>query len=305
MSGPAELTTPQAGGSLIAGGDAATAESTVAAAPPLCLNCGTVVAGRYCQSCGQRHDPQVHTVGHFLREATEDLTHADSRVWGTLFALLFKPGYLTREFFAGRRARYLPPVRLYLVVTVLMFLVISLRPGTNDMVVKLDATDAPKKGCAALVYRGPWAAQLQPRLRAGCARAFADNGHELGQVILHNLPRMMFIFLPLIAFFMMLLYWRPRRYYVEHLLFFIHNHAFAFVVATIAGLLALVPIQWPAILGTAVGFYMLWYVYKAMRVFYHQSRRRTLAKLAVMGFVYLVLASFMVLLTGFYSVLTL
>ena len=54
--------------------------------------------------------------------ATEDLTHADSRLWRTLAALLFKPGHLTREFLAGRRARYLPPVRLYLVLSVLFFL---------------------------------------------------------------------------------------------------------------------------------------------------------------------------------------
>ena len=81
---------------------AAAAELPVAP-PPLCLNCGAFVGGRFCQACGQRHDPHVHTVGHFLSEATEDLTHADSRLWSTLFALLCKPGYLTREFFAGRR----------------------------------------------------------------------------------------------------------------------------------------------------------------------------------------------------------
>ena len=79
------------------------AQATPAAAPAACLNCGGVIAGRFCQDCGQRHDPQVHSVGHFLSEATEDLTHADSRVWRTLFSLLFKPGYLTQQFFVGKR----------------------------------------------------------------------------------------------------------------------------------------------------------------------------------------------------------
>ena len=92
-----------------------------------CANCGAPLTGRYCSQCGQRHhDHPVHHFGHFVSEATEDLTHADSRLWQTLAALLFRPGFLTREFLDGRRARYLPPLRLYLVVSVLFFIVVDL-----------------------------------------------------------------------------------------------------------------------------------------------------------------------------------
>src|SRR5207245_1863262 len=93
--------------------------------PSTCANCGATVTDKYCGRCGQRFEHKIHSVLHFTREATEDLTHADSRLWRTLFALLFKPGYLTREFLEGRRVRYLPPLRLYLVLSVLFFLVIS------------------------------------------------------------------------------------------------------------------------------------------------------------------------------------
>ena len=51
--------------------------------------------------------------------------------------------------------------------------------------------------------------------------------------MVHNIPRAMFMFLPLLALVMKLLYWRPKRYYVEHLLFLIHNHAFVFLAATL------------------------------------------------------------------------
>ena len=92
-----------------------------------CANCGAPVTGKYCSACGQRHhDHPVHDFGHFVREATEDLTHADSRLWQTLAALLFRPGFLTREFLDGRRARYLPPLRLYLVISVIFFVVVDL-----------------------------------------------------------------------------------------------------------------------------------------------------------------------------------
>jgi len=56
--------------------------------PPSCANCGNPLAGRYCSSCGQRADGDVHSVGHFLHELLEAFTHADSRVWGTLLPLL-------------------------------------------------------------------------------------------------------------------------------------------------------------------------------------------------------------------------
>src|SRR3954453_15254567 len=86
-----------------------------------CANCGAALSGRYCSSCGQRAESAAHSVGHFLHEAIEAFTHADSRLWRTLVPLLRRPGFLTREYFAGRRARYLPPLRLYLIMSVLFF----------------------------------------------------------------------------------------------------------------------------------------------------------------------------------------
>jgi len=86
-------------------------------------NCGVPLSGEYCAACGQRHEPHVHTLTHFAAEAFESITHADSRVWRTLLYLLTRPGLLTREFLAGRRVSYLPPFRLYLVISVVFFLV--------------------------------------------------------------------------------------------------------------------------------------------------------------------------------------
>src|ERR1700733_2850514 len=107
-----------------------TQSATASAAPPVpqgvrCENCDALVTQKYCGVCGQRREPPVHSLWHFSQVATEDLTHADSRLWRTLGALLFKPGYLTQQFLAGRRARYLPPLRLYLVLSVAFFLFAS------------------------------------------------------------------------------------------------------------------------------------------------------------------------------------
>src|SRR5689334_11305971 len=95
----------------------------------VCANCHADLSGEYCASCGQRHEPHIHTVAHFAGEAFESISHADSRLWRTLWYLFSRPGFLTREFFAGRRVAYLPPFRLYLVLSVLFFVVIGLGGG--------------------------------------------------------------------------------------------------------------------------------------------------------------------------------
>jgi hypothetical protein len=318
MSAPAPLAAPR---------DLVTAATVAAAITQRCENCGVPVSGKFCGACGQRRDAPVHTLWHFTQLATEDLTHADSRLWRTLAALLFKPGLLTREFLSGRRARYLPPVRLYLVLSVLFFLVASAvqskfvvmefddKPagGKTAVVETLDEVPAlkPKAGetpaqiadrvCADANYNGPWAGTLRPLFQQACHKSIADNAH-VQDAFMHNMPRAMFIFLPLLAGLMMLMYWRPRRYYVEHLLLFVHNHAVAYLVLGVVLLLGKFAPDIPA-LGFAIFAYFTWYMYRSMRVVYGQGRVLTASKLLLLAFFYLVFASLLLAATSIYSVL--
>ncbi|MGB6604087.1 MAG: hypothetical protein WBE65_07300, partial [Steroidobacteraceae bacterium] len=159
--------------------------------------------------------------------------------------------------------------------------------------------------CKLINYDGPWQATLRPLFVRSCTQASQDHGRSLVQSFLHNLPRAMFLFLPLLAGVMMLLYWHPRHYYVEHLLFCVHNHAFAFLAVLLAVLLsALLPFA-ARLIGWVTTLYMAWYLYRSMRVMYRQGGMRTGAKLAVLSFVYLVAGSLMVGATALYAFVTL
>jgi hypothetical protein len=351
----------------------------------VCANCGAPLAGEYCTKCGQRHEPHVHTIAHFASEAFESITHADSRLWRTLGYLLTRPGLLTREFFAGKRARYLPPFRLYIVISVVFFLVgmpehVTVKPEApsdtldsatlieqaeqfesaenplpeamrkksaqylRDQAAKAAAREAagikpkpraadpaasvPKEKvsesgetrnnvnvsfgglndfCAAFKDQPDSDNVYRNALRTRCQRLASGDGGNLGQVVVHNVPRAMFIFLPLLALVMKLMYWRPKRYYVEHLLFLIHNHAFIFLAATLLILIARVPFMESAMgwLGTAVALYAVWYIFRAMRNVYGQGRALTFAKYFTLGAAYLVTSFIMLLLTLIYSAMTL
>ena len=111
---------------------------------------------------------------------------------------------------------------------------------------------------------------------------------------LATMPKAMFIFLPLIAFVHMLMYWRPRHRYAEHLLFFIHVHAFFFSVATLVILSSNAADAWPRMkpaLGISLPI-LLWslplYRVIAMRRVFGRGWTGTLVKAVALFVVYMV-----------------
>lgn len=92
------------------------------AADAQCLNCGATLRGQYCWNCGQRGNTRLISLGELIRDAFGDMFELDSRLWRTLIPLVAKPGHLTAEYLRGRRARFMPPFRMYLVLSFLFFL---------------------------------------------------------------------------------------------------------------------------------------------------------------------------------------
>jgi hypothetical protein len=161
------------------------------------------------------------------------------------------------------------------------------------------------RACAQVKYDGPWRERLRPALESGCERTVLDNGRSLRQALARHVPRALFVFLPLLALAMKPLYWRPRHYYVEHLLLFVHNHACLFLVFTLYSVArAVLPHGMHAYLTWALVLYLPYYMYASLRQFYGQSPWLTLAKLAALTAAYVVSAATMLMATLVYSYLT-
>lgn len=110
-------------------GAPAAAPPSVAAPPSgsaACANCGARRSGRYCADCGQSDEPLRLPAHRFVAQSFTEFFGLDGRVWRTLGTLLFKPGKLTAEFLAGRRQRYLRPLRVYLSSTLVFFVLLAL-----------------------------------------------------------------------------------------------------------------------------------------------------------------------------------
>jgi len=122
--------------------------------PEDCRNCGRNGPGRFCPYCGQRRDLRPLSLPALLWDLLVEILDTDARVWRTLRTLILRPGRLTLDWTRGRRADQVPPFRLYLVLNVLAFLVLSMQAPS---LIDLEAGGAP-------------AAQAEARLEQEIAR---------------------------------------------------------------------------------------------------------------------------------------
>jgi len=352
-----------------------------------CLNCGATLSGQYCGNCGQRARSRLISIWELLQEAFGDLFEIDSRLWRTLIPLAFRPGMLTRDYLQGRRARFMPPFRTYLVLSLLFFLVAFFdpreelgilfeaepeapqqaapgdRPSAEDVrdevlgelvaqgVISEDQAglsqaarepadvatgetgesaeaggepvEKPDTGFNVQIGDGgevttsdcedvevgempQWlASRLTPeRLKVVCERIEADNGRMFLGKLLDNVPASLFVLLPLMALILKLLYPLSKRYYVEHLLFVVHFHAFVFLVLTAEILFARIAsaLHFPGALSgvaiSAVSIYIPVYLYKSMRRVYAQGHFFTASKFMVLTLSYFIGLSLMLFLAA-------
>jgi hypothetical protein len=304
---------------------------------PECLNCGTELRGQYCGHCGQRARSRLISLWELIQDAFGDLFELDSRLWRTIVPLLVRPGRLTRDYLEGRRARYMPPFRMYLVLSVIFFVVaffdprddlgLLFEPGptpeeqrdvgeeqaastiSGESDVRAGVVDSeeggvnfridPDSGECTLDDAGyeempEWVRKrlTRDRLTGICERISADGARTLTNLLLDNIPIALIVLLPLMALVLKGLYPLSRRYFAEHLLFFVHFHAFFFLMLTLQILfsrlagLVLVPEPVIVLIVVAASFYVPVYLYKAMRHVYGQGHLLTLTKYIALATAY-------------------
>ncbi|NMW26103.1 DUF3667 domain-containing protein, partial [Rhodanobacter denitrificans] len=106
-----------------------------------CANCGAAMQGEFCHECGQSIHSVLKPMHHMVEETVETVLHIDGRIVHTLPPLLLKPGFLTLEYFAGRRVRYIAPFRLMFVLCLLSFFVFHL--AIDQLTDKIPANGHP------------------------------------------------------------------------------------------------------------------------------------------------------------------
>lgn len=282
------------------------------AAPPArrvgqCANCGAPVDGAYCQGCGQETRLELPTARAFLHDAFGRYVAFDGRLWRTLAPLLVRPGFLTVEYLAGRRRRYVRPGRLLLVLALALFAAMRVGSDRNEVLLMDDRAAAGVRDAAQArsgdgqVVRiedldvslpgldSPWLAPLRERVAAFRALDPAQKSAHVFNGVNRYGPYAFVALLPFFAVLMQLAYLgRSRRYpgrpdrLAAHLVFGAHNHAFLALM-----LLAMVLTPVPA-LRFVLWLWVLAYLPLSMKAVYGGPWSGVVLRAMVVGVAYLV-----------------
>ena len=281
-----------------------------------CANCHASLTGPFCAACGQACETHRRSLYRLIRGFIADMLSLESRTARTTLALLFRPGELSLAFHEGRIQRYVPPVRLYLFVSLLFFVALSFTQlalvqfNLSFQVNPANVPGGPPRNSVAtdMVFFQPVGSvqnaiskdaldkvrnQAVPGSQENAfQRTFFDTLYRLqadpaalNGPLTEWLPRILFLLLPLFAIVLALFYWGRREFlFVDHLVFSLNLHSLGFAVFLLAGVLA------QMVSGAAVAWLFFavvcTYLLLAMKRFYAQTWVRTGLKFAGVGIVY-------------------
>ncbi len=219
-----------------------------------CMNChhSLINEAKFCAVCGQSakslHRPFRSVISDTLHETLD----IDGRLMLTLKTLLFKPGRLSLDYNLGKRVKYTPPLRMYLVISILFFLILAQIYQTLD---------------ASGFYQGQTESQL-------------SNVYDL-------LPKLMFILLPLFALILKMLY--RNTFYISNLVFAVHLHCFAYLVLVVMLPLESIEKTHPifVVLQLPLFSYLVYYLVQAVKLNYRQNWPKTIGKSLLLTILYI------------------
>jgi Protein of unknown function (DUF3667) len=242
------------------------AEDTPPEPAARCANCGALLYGPFCAMCGQPDKPLDPPVRHFAKELSQELLDVDGRVLRSFRRLFLSPGFLTREYLAGRRIPWLTPLKMYLLASVAMFGVLAMvgDPGGVELKFTGDSQEVAKE-----VQSLGFASLAEMRAAIDAAR-YAW------------MPRVMFVLVPLFAWMVARVRRRSGRRFPAHFVFALEVHGASFgILALTKALAAISPPRLAKGFDTFGDLYIIGYIFLAFRTAYGGTRWRAALDTAI------------------------
>jgi hypothetical protein len=239
--------------------------------PSACANCGSPLNGHFCAICGQPNREIRRPVYSLLRELFHVVLDLDGRAYRTVGLLLTRPAFLSNAYVSGQRMRYTPPLRLFIAVSILFFVVVtagnslgSLRDAmldiqnvdttaqdsnaaaqSSNIQAQLDGADL--EGVYTLIenIRLPLLsdtsnANLQAVMRNQAEenfRSLVEDPRDTLMGLMEYITVFLLVMMPLLALIQNLFFVTSGRYYIEHLVLVLHNNAFVIAILLLQTLL--------------------------------------------------------------------
>jgi len=338
---------------------------------PYCENCGAPMAGPFCAQCGQAAVDYRRSLRHIIVDVLDSFLSWDSKFFATIGWLIARPWHLTKQFLAGRRVRYVHPLRVYLLASILFFFAVNywaksihadpsklsaedraeiaadpdIPPGVKAQVQRaLDpkglpqpeaqkptspdtavtpqstATVSPPPSVTSpsppgdfgplVQFDKPASTGFEKWLEQRAKEKMGEHGSKMALFIatlFSNLPYMMLCCIPLFALVLKVLYVRKHIFYIDHLVYALHIHSFAYlaimlIVLITIGLNRSIPGSFASWIIAALWITFAVQVFMSIRRVYRQGWFFTLFKFFLGGFAYFVVLTVALAVTFFITI---
>ncbi len=304
-----------------------------------CENCGYIVDVAYCSNCGQKNTETRQSFHHLAAHVVEDITHYDSGFWRTIKSLLLKPAKLTTEYLSGKRQSYVPPVKLYIFISFVTFFLLSLLPkpeinkefNKQQETIKIDDTNSvnnkPKynlnghtvytvKDLDSLKQRDQitfiqhWVTKKVIELRENI-KTNKITGDKVLDSFFRILPKILFIYMPVFAFWLWLFHGKKRWYFFDHSIYTLHFFTMLLLVSSITMIVDLILMYLPQVVVDIVSpvvalvtiIYTIFYFFRSHSKMYGERKLISRLKGGAIFLINLILIIILLAVSFFYSAL--
>lgn len=252
-----------------------------------CLNCGAEVQAKFCGNCGQENIEIRENFFHVAFHFVSDYFHFDSKFFRSMIPLFTRPGFLTKQYWEGRRVNYIHPLRLY------FFSIIVAVLCTNFFYTHYDG-DVKKKLIDPEVIFKPDSTDIKAALESGDSLKYMQQLEKrvieetrektiarLGGGVdhfIHDLKYVSFFLLPVYALIFKLLYVRRKSFYVDHLVYTMHLQSFAMLTMGFLLMLSLLIPDYVDVIARFTYVAIFVYILISLRNLYQQSWLKTAIK---------------------------
>jgi Protein of unknown function (DUF3667) len=193
----------------------------------VCPSCHAESAGRFCGECGERQPgSDDRSLRHYLDMLGDFFTSFDSKAFRSLLYLVSRPGFLSGEYLRGSRVRYAKPLSLFISINVAYYFSIALfgaNTFTTPLAVQLHQNNYYPAFASRIV-------ESRMQTEKNDAATFERRFNEKTSVLSRTL---IFLFIPIYALVFQGLFFRKRRYLIEHAVVATHLWCFILLFLTI------------------------------------------------------------------------
>jgi len=270
-----------------------------------CENCSHFVEKRFCPECGQENIETRQRFHYLFTHFFEDFVHYDSRFWRTILYLLFRPAKLTREYLAGKRNRYVPPVTLYIFISCITFFIPAILPerdskekNNTQQEIKADVQEETgNKDTNSTQFEnqkdnnGKLVIKADKGLNINGKKISFDQ-EKLKERMKHDFPKAVFFYMPVFAFWLWLFHSKKKWYYFDHGIYTLHYFSF-----TLLSILLFLIINWfLSFFHLEIGFakklisyvifgYPVYYFFHSHRLIFKESKAISRLKCSFLLFI--------------------